>query len=644
MPKTDRSTEGIVEKVLNDSGEGTSKQVNRSKVKKFKKVKKGKKVKKVQNKHVMDNPGEGTSQGPSSRHFRKWTKKKITDSKTIPCPFRLYASWMSSEHCFQIKSLILDHKCCRNYNLGSLVTFKWIAAQYANEIIADPFISYRKMKDDIRHKFMIDVSLGQCKIAKQKALFDHEGGLIKHYSKLYDYMQAILDSNPGSTCRLDVDESNTSRTFKRIYICFKGVKDGWLAGCRKINQQAYEYLVARDLNSWSGAFFEMDRRCAAFENGISESFNRAILDQRSKPIITMLEEIRLYIMQRLFQMNKIVYPSGFQELEVRCGDDSFGVNLQHKSNNKSTCKSETQPKPPTERKTVRRKRQPIVGETASRGGLGSKGGRGVRGGGTTTGRGGRTGRGVRGGGRGVKGGGKDRKGGGMGGRGGGRGGTTKSDGHLTAEQDEEIFRKFVKEESRNEEEYSVIHVEPDEPMDQTTNEDVAADMDQTTNKDVAAVDNGKRKAVDEATDKDPTIDASIHADMALHHGMTCQKEDADVAGSDMPEVLRLSHGGDVEADGNCLFTTSKKAMGLKITAKELRMRKVKRFLDDVRCRESDIIDEEVKMLAKKDDRGCLDDGINELVNLGMLRFDGHSFVMMGFLRNIEGIGPHIRYL
>nr|GEW13510.1 hypothetical protein CTI12_AA105810 [Tanacetum cinerariifolium] len=79
-----------------------------------------------------------------------------------------------------------------------------------------------------------DVSLRQCKRAKQRALFDHEGGLTEHYSRVYDYMQAILDSNPGSTCRLDVDPSNASPTFKRIYICFKGVKDGWLAGCRKV--------------------------------------------------------------------------------------------------------------------------------------------------------------------------------------------------------------------------------------------------------------------------------------------------------------------------------------------------------------------------------------------------------------------------
>ncbi|GJT31623.1 calcium/proton exchanger [Tanacetum coccineum] len=422
-----------------------------------KKVVKKKVVKKkVVNKKPVSDSGEGTSQSP------KWTKKQIRDSKQVVCPFRMYASWMSNEHSFQIKSLNSEHKCCRNYNLGSLVTFRWIALHFFKEIIEDPFMPLRKMRAEIRQKFMIDVSLGQCRRAKQLALFDHEGGLIEHYGKLYQYRQALLDSNPGSTCRLDVDESsNGSATFKRIYICFKGVKDamgrdannqmypiawavvrvenadnwGWFlhllhddlslnygngitiisdshkglidavndwlpeaehrkctrhiyanfkkkysgllyqrlfwaaASCtieqqfmqimdqiKQLDEGAYDYLIQRNPNSWSRAFFEMDRRCAAFENGISESFNRAILEPRHKPIITMLEEIRLYIMQRLVAMNKIAtnledtitpsirkrlellkekqrlvgLPSGFQELEVRKDDQSYGVNLQHK--------------------------------------------------------------------------------------------------------------------------------------------------------------------------------------------------------------------------------------------------------------------------------------------------------------------------
>ncbi|GJU31593.1 calcium/proton exchanger [Tanacetum coccineum] len=188
----------------------------------------------------------------------------------------------------KIKSLISEHKCCKNYNLGSLVTYKWIAMKYCKEIIDDPCMPLKKIKDDIRQKFMIDVSLRQCRRAKQLALFYHEGGLIEHYGKLYHYRQALLDSNPGSTCRLDVDESaNGFVYFKRMYICFKGVKDGWLTGCRK---GWFLHLLHDDLSLNEG-------------NGIT-----IILDSHKGLLDVMLPE-----------------------LEVRKGDQSYGVNLQNKA-------------------------------------------------------------------------------------------------------------------------------------------------------------------------------------------------------------------------------------------------------------------------------------------------------------------------
>ena len=91
---------------------------------------------------------------------------------------------MSTENSFQIKSLIPKHKCSRNYNLGSLVTYKWIAHHFAKDLIEDPFIPLLKMQTQIRAKYHINVSVGQCQRAKQRALFDYEGGLKEHYARL----------------------------------------------------------------------------------------------------------------------------------------------------------------------------------------------------------------------------------------------------------------------------------------------------------------------------------------------------------------------------------------------------------------------------------------------------------------------------
>ena len=111
---------------------------------------------------------------------------------------------------------------------------------------------------------------------------------------------------------------------------------------------------------------------------------------------------------------------------------------------------------------------------------------------------------------------------------------------------------------------------------------------------------------------------------------------------DRSVVFRLSHGGEVSADGNCLFTASEKAAAREIDARELRRRTVRRFLEDFgssTAEEAEVINDairhmyapdlrngwgihvvqEVKLLAKKEERLALDSAIDELVHLGMQR-------------------------
>ncbi|KAL4581763.1 hypothetical protein LXL04_006291 [Taraxacum kok-saghyz] len=79
---------------------------------------------------------------------------------------------------------------------------------------------------------------------------------------------------------------------------------GIMEQLKDLNQAAYRHLMVRKPESWSRAFFPEGRACEAVENGISESFNSVIIEARTKPILTMLEEIRMYVMDRFFRMAK----------------------------------------------------------------------------------------------------------------------------------------------------------------------------------------------------------------------------------------------------------------------------------------------------------------------------------------------------
>lgn len=121
----------------------------------------------------------------------------------------------------------------------------------------------------------------------------------------------------------------------------------------RTSKDAVKHLRDRQPKSWSRAFFTTDRACDAVENGISECFNSLIVDARRKPIINMLEDIRLYIILRMEKMrvkhqswtdeicpsirkkialiqdlhrNWEVFPSGNNLYEVRNGYHAFRVD------------------------------------------------------------------------------------------------------------------------------------------------------------------------------------------------------------------------------------------------------------------------------------------------------------------------------
>lgn len=70
------------------------------------------------------------------------------------------------------------------------------------------------------------------------------------------------------------------------------------------NPDAYVYLMEKAPHTWSHAFFKTHRACDAVENGISECFNSLLVNARRKPILTLLEAIRVIIVERMDKMRE----------------------------------------------------------------------------------------------------------------------------------------------------------------------------------------------------------------------------------------------------------------------------------------------------------------------------------------------------
>jgi hypothetical protein len=115
------------------------------------------------------------------------------------------------------------------------VTSTLIAKHYYQQIKDNPTWKPQLIKAAVQRDLFADVSISKCKRAKalvaQKALDAMRG----EYSRIYDYQLELLRSNPGSTVIVCLDPDIEDKAiFERFYVCFAGLKNGFLAGCRKV--------------------------------------------------------------------------------------------------------------------------------------------------------------------------------------------------------------------------------------------------------------------------------------------------------------------------------------------------------------------------------------------------------------------------
>ncbi|CAM0877694.1 unnamed protein product [Alopecurus aequalis] len=169
---------------------------------------------------------------------------------------------------------------CKN----TKVTINWLAHQSEQAMRIDPNTCVDTLIDNAKQKFGVEVPRSKAYRARKKAFDVVIGDQKKQYRRLRDYLQAIIDTNPGSRCIVTTKEimgdPSPNPRFHDLFICLNASKEGFLNGCRP-------FIEKEDTASWLW-FLTQLRYCI----GEASQFGTyTIMSDRQKGLIKAIGQV-----------------------------------------------------------------------------------------------------------------------------------------------------------------------------------------------------------------------------------------------------------------------------------------------------------------------------------------------------------------
>ncbi|KAG8386591.1 hypothetical protein BUALT_Bualt03G0164200 [Buddleja alternifolia] len=151
------------------------------------------------------------------------------------CQWKIHVLAVGGESSFQVRDYNPKHSCGGMFHVKNCNS-TWLGNKYEKSFRTDPKRNVKGWRQDVIEDINVHVSKNQAYRAKWRALKNIEGDPKDQYGRLWDYAEELRTSNPGSTVILTLapDDGSGTPKFGKFYVCFKGVKDGFLSGCRKL--------------------------------------------------------------------------------------------------------------------------------------------------------------------------------------------------------------------------------------------------------------------------------------------------------------------------------------------------------------------------------------------------------------------------
>ena len=151
------------------------------------------------------------------------------------CSWRVYASWGNvGERSFIVKTANDVHCCLRATKKNAMANRDWLSKEYIKEFRKNPNFKVKDLQTHMMTTYALSVPTTSCYRAKSLAIETIRGSLEAHYARLRSYLGELKRSDKEGTFELEVNTVGEIAYFEGFYLCFSGLRKGFLAGCRKV--------------------------------------------------------------------------------------------------------------------------------------------------------------------------------------------------------------------------------------------------------------------------------------------------------------------------------------------------------------------------------------------------------------------------
>ena len=170
---------------------------------------------------------------PVDIKFKLNERTKISVHCKNGCGWRCYASQISGELTFQIKTLTNDCTCPKSFK-NSQATSAYVAKRFIEDFSKNPNWELSGVHNHVMQNLSVDLSVNQVYRSKRKAKDLINGDEQLQYGVLRDYAHMIHTVDKGSRVILQTEmaDETSQPKFKRMYVRFNAQKVGFLGGCR----------------------------------------------------------------------------------------------------------------------------------------------------------------------------------------------------------------------------------------------------------------------------------------------------------------------------------------------------------------------------------------------------------------------------